>query len=295
MMIGSKGDEYPGIAARRQHRAPQVLAHQRPRMKLRSRRRLAAGLDAHIAEQTEDRHQEAVERAVGQAVDTHAAEQQDRRIKPPVRHREQLDPHADQRQVQDHQHQVADPHRGDHAPEQLRPFGHHLRPGRDALDHHGADHQGHHGVGRDAEREQRDEGGLRAGVVRRFGRRHALDRTLAELVRVLGDLLLQRVGAERSEQRAAAWQDTERGAQRGAAQYRGDHALEVLLGRHQLADAAGEHLAVFLLLEIGDDFANTEHAHRHGHEADAVCQLRDAEGEAQHARVTSVPTSPAAG
>ena len=84
-----------------------------------------------------------------------------------------------------------------------------------------ADHQRHHRVGRDAEREQRDERGLRAGVVGGLRRRHALDRALAEARRVLGDLLLQRVGREGREQRAAARQDAEQRAERGAAQDRG--------------------------------------------------------------------------
>jgi hypothetical protein len=45
----------------------------------------------------------------------------------PVGHLEESAPTADQRQVDDEQHQIADPHRGDHAPEQLRLLGHDLR------------------------------------------------------------------------------------------------------------------------------------------------------------------------
>jgi hypothetical protein len=108
------------------------------------------------------------------------AEQHDGREQPAVGHGQQLDPHADQRQVQDDQHRVADPHRGDQAPEQLRVAGHHLRARLDVVDGHRAHHQRHHGVGRDAQRQQRDEGGLRAGVVGRLGRRDAADVALAE-------------------------------------------------------------------------------------------------------------------
>jgi hypothetical protein len=67
------------------------------------------------------------------------------------------------------QHRVADPHRGDQAPEQLRVAGHHLRARLDVVDGHRAHHQRHHRVGRNAQRQQRDEGGLRAGVVGRLG------------------------------------------------------------------------------------------------------------------------------
>ena len=63
------------------------------------------------------------------------------------------------------------------------PLGHHLRAGRDALDHQRADHQRHGRVRRDAEREHRDERGLRAGIVGGFRRRHAADVALAEAAR----------------------------------------------------------------------------------------------------------------
>ena len=59
-------------------------------------------------------------------------------------------------------------------------LGHDLRARHDAVDGHGADHQRHDGVRRDAEREQRDEGGLRAGVVGALRSRDALDGALAE-------------------------------------------------------------------------------------------------------------------
>ncbi len=89
-------------------------------------------------------------------------------------------PDADQRQVDDDQHQIADPHRGDHAPEQFGLLGHHLRTGHDAVDGHRADHQRHHRVRRNAERQQRNERGLRGGVVGAFRRRDAFDRAPAE-------------------------------------------------------------------------------------------------------------------
>ena len=74
---------------------------------------------------------------------------------------------------------------------------HHLRAGLDAVDGHRADHQRHHRVGRNAQRQQRNEGGLRAGVVGALRPRHAFDRALAEARRILGDLLFERVGGER--------------------------------------------------------------------------------------------------
>jgi hypothetical protein len=45
---------------------------------------------------------------------------------------------------------------------------------------HGPDHQRHHRIAGNAEGEHRDEGGLGAGIVRRFRPGDALDRALAE-------------------------------------------------------------------------------------------------------------------
>ena len=95
------------------------------------------------------------------------------------------DPHPDQRQVQDQEHEVADPHRGDNSPEELGLFGHDGRPGLNALDDHRADHEGHGRGGRDAEGEHRDEGGLGPGIVRGLRPGHPLDGALPELGGIL--------------------------------------------------------------------------------------------------------------
>src|SRR6185503_14874767 len=108
---------------------------------------------------------------------------------------------------------------------------------------------------------------------------------LAEFVRVRRDLLLQRIRAERSQQRAAPGEDAERRAERGAAQDRLPHAPPVFPGRPEAAYLAGEDLAMLLLLEVADDLGDAEHAHRDRDEADAVGKLRDAERKAQHTGV----------
>ncbi|MDH6592308.1 hypothetical protein M2165_002197 [Variovorax sp. TBS-050B] len=99
-------------------------------------------------------------------------------------------------------------------------------------------------------------------------------------------LLLERVRGEGRQQRAAARQDAERAAQRGAAQHRGDHVAEVLARREQARHLGREHLALLLGLgEVGDDLAVAEHAHRHRDEAHAVGEFGNVEGIARHARV----------
>jgi hypothetical protein len=143
----------------------------------------------------------------------------------------------------------------------------------------------HHGVGRDAQRQHGDERGLRAGVVGRLGAGHAADVALAEAAVLAGELLLERVGRERRQQRAATGQHAQDGAQRRAADHRRPGLLEVLLGGPQALHVVREHLAVLgRLAEVGDDLAEAEQAHGDHHEADAVGEFRDVEAVAGRAR-----------
>ena len=175
------GQEHRRVAAGDQHGAAEVFLHQRAEHEAEDhRRRLEVVLHQPVADDAEDRGHRHVERRVVDRVDADAAEDHDHREQVAVRHAQQAHPHADQRQVDDDQHQVAEPHRGDHAPEQLGLLGHDLRARHDAVDGHGADHQRHHRVRRDAEREQRNERGLRGRVVGAFRRRDAFDGAAAE-------------------------------------------------------------------------------------------------------------------
>ncbi len=194
-----------------------------------------------------------------------ATEDHDGREHQAIRHAQQPHPDADQRQVDDEQHQVADPHRGDHAPDEFRLLLHHLRTRHDAVNGHRADHQRHHRVRRNTERQQRDERGLGGGIVGAFGRRNAFDRAAAEPLRVLRYLLLERVGRERCDHGAAARQNAEDRAEHGAAQDRRRGIDQVLLGRHQARDLLLNQFAIAFAagIEIADDLRKTEQAHRH--------------------------------
>ena len=86
------------------------------------------------------------------------------------------------------------------------------------MDGHRAHHQRHHGVGRNAQREQRNEGRLRAGVVGGFGTGDAFNRALAKAARILRDLLLDRVGGEGAKHGAIARQNAKQAADERAAQ-----------------------------------------------------------------------------
>ena len=67
------------------------------------------------------------------------------------------------------------------------------------------------------------------------------------------------------------------------------YALEVFLGRHQALDLLHHHRARGLVLEIANDLAEAEHAHRDDDEADAVGELRQIERKARAPEFTSVP------
>ena len=124
-------------------------------------------------------------------------------------HLQELRPHADEGQVQDQQHDVADVHGGDDAPEDVRVLLEQERPRRDAVDQQGREDHRRRGVSRDAEGQERNEGRRRRGVVGRLGPRDPLDGPVPELLGVLRDLLLDGVGDERRQDRAAAGQDAD--------------------------------------------------------------------------------------
>src|SRR5216684_2929622 len=198
-------DEGGEVAAGDEQGAAEVLLHQpAEHVSEQERSRLEAELEERVADQREDPGQHHVGGRVVHRVDADAGEDEDGRVHQPVRHVEELHPDPEERQV----------------------LGHHQRPGHDAVDGHRADHQGHDRIGRDAEREERDERALRARVVRRFRPGHALDGAPAEAARVLRQLLLQRVGGEGPQHRAVAGQDAEGSADQGPAHDRAGGALQ---------------------------------------------------------------------
>ena len=109
----------------------------------------------------------------------------------------------------------------------------------------------------------------------------AFDRAVAEARGVARDLLLQHIGRERGQRRAAARQHAEQRAEPGAAQRRRPRQLDLVARRHQLRDALRQQRAALAAArQIGDDLADAEHADRQHRELDAVGELGEVEGEA---------------
>nr|GAJ37124.1 hypothetical 31.6 kDa protein in TAR-I ttuC' 3'region [Bradyrhizobium sp. DOA9] len=126
---------------------------------------------------------------------------------------------------------------------------------------------------------------MRRSIVGTLRPRHALDGPSAEPQRVLGELLLERIGRERGDHRAAAGENTENGTEHGAAQDRRRRIGQILPGRHQAGDLLLNEIAVHLgaMVEIANDLGKAEHAHRHRRKAEAVGKLRNVEGHARGA------------
>src|SRR4029077_17704071 len=109
---------------------------------------------------------------------------------------------------------------------------------------------------------------------------NALDRAFAKLGAILRDLFFDRVSGERTEDGTAARKNSQRRADKRAAQNRRYHAFEILLRRPQTGDLRDHHGVLFFVLQVAYDFAQTEHAHSDGDEADAVGEFKNPEGKA---------------
>ena len=156
------------------------------------------------------------------------------------------------------------------------------------MDRHGAHHQGHHGVGRNAQRQQGDEGGLRARIVGRLRRCNTADIALAkrDFAGLGAQFLFQCIGSKCRQQSAATGQNAQRRTQESTAQHSRRHLLDVVLGGEQTRHLGREDFAVvFRLGQIRDDLAVAEHAHGNHHKANAVGELRNVKAETRHAGV----------
>ena len=145
---------------------------------------------------------------------------------------------ADQRHIEHYQHQIADYHAGDHAPEQLWLFDIQLRSRVDPMNHQRAQHNPHHRAGRYAQIEQRYERCLRRRVVGRFRPGHSLDRTTPEALRCAGQFFLRHIRCKRGDHCAAAWQEAKHEAEHRAARNWPAAKPPILSRRQQVAGPA---------------------------------------------------------
>ena len=143
-----------------------------------------------------------------------------------------------QRQVQHQQHHVADVEARDQRPHEIGPRREQQRPRlQPVLLKRGQQHRRRRRRGQ-PERQQRHQHARGGGVVRGLGTGDALDRAVAELLRVFAQPLFDHVGHEGRDHRSAARQHAERKPDGRAAQPRlprsppvlAAHAGEVVQG-----------------------------------------------------------------
>src|SRR5262245_36676849 len=107
-------EKYSWITASDQHGAAQIfLEHWTQHEAQKHRSKIDAEFHPDVAENSEQRREVHLDGAVAAAVNTNGGKGHNRRKQDSIRHFEQLHPYADQGQIEDHQHQVADPHAGD--------------------------------------------------------------------------------------------------------------------------------------------------------------------------------------
>ncbi len=228
-----------------------------------------------VAEQADAHHFADLEEVVVGGIDADADEEHRARVEELVGDRQHLHPDADQRHVEQNQHDVADPEAGNETPENVRMLRDQLRSGHDALDHQRAEEERHHGVAGDAQTHGRDEVALHRGVGRGFRADHAFDQAGAEFLRMFGDSLFGGVSDEGGDGRAGAGNERAQAADDGAAPHREEGAFHIGLGRpHVLEGDVGifgvdrRHL-IDAVHELGD----AEQSQRQRDQLDAVIEL----------------------
>ena len=277
------GEEHRQVALADRQRAAELLLGQRPQDQADHAGRHRHVEHAHAeAQDADDPQDDQVDHVVVQRVGAHGREHEDAGIEPGPGDVQQLHPDAGHGQVEHQQQHVADVEAGDQAPDQVGVALEQQRAGLQAVLLERGQHDGGRGRGRQAERQERRQRAGHGGIVGGLGPGHGLDRTLAELLGVLGQALLDQVGEEGRDLAAAGRQGTDREAQERAAQPGLPGTRPVLRTHPDRADQAVDLLLLELVPRGGvERLADREQAHRDDDRVDAVQQLQDAHGEAR--------------
>ena len=132
---------------------------------------------------------------------------------------------------------------------------------------------------RQAQRKQRHKRRGRSRVVGRFRTRNALDRAVAKLFRMLGNLLLRRVGGERGERSGRAGDQADQETDYRTAQNRRDGAFPFFAVGIQIPDfnLFDFDIVVLRLQQRAEQFVDSKHGHGYDAELNAALEIHVAE------------------
>ena len=148
--------------------------------------------------------------AVVEAIGADQAKQNDEAGKIRVGDFQYAHPQGNQRQVEDQEHEVADVHARDHAPEQIRGILDQQGSGGEAVDHQRAEQNRRHRGGRDAQAQERDEGSADRGVVAGLRRSDAFDGAVAKSFGMAREFLFQGIAQKLRHDGADSRQESEK-------------------------------------------------------------------------------------
>lgn len=181
--------------------------------------RIAGGGHQH-ADAGEDQHHPDPDQVAGRQVHPDGAQQQRGREHDRLRCRHHPHPQPEAELADPEIREIRHQHGAEQPVDQPALALEQQRPGLDALDHQGADHQGGTDAAGDAEAEQRDQVGADHRGIGAFGRGDAMQIALAEALRLARRLPGRGVAHERRRRRADARHRAQHGADDGAAQHR---------------------------------------------------------------------------
>ena len=162
--------------------------------------------------------------------------------------------------------------------------GNHVGSGLDALDDEGTHHERHRRALGDADGHRRNKAGTRCRFSGCSLPSNAFNSTVADLVLVLAETLVDSVSRKLGYGGATSRQDAQEGPNHTAAQGAWNDALELGPGWHQL-DLAIKGRELAATVEILHNLCNTEAAQSNADQAYAVGQKGQAHGEALNTAV----------
>ena len=182
--------------------------------------------------------------------------------------------------VEKQQQHITRVHTGHNTPENLRMLRDEEGPWLDSVCEKGRCQNSHCSARRDAQGKQRNEASSHSRIIRRLGSGHPLDDALAKHLRSPGDTPFQRIGQERRNDCAHAWQNTHEKSDEASPDNCRAGILPVLACEPKARDAPFEHFHPLALIQIQENLGDAEQTDDQRREANPVEQSESPKIEA---------------